>query len=354
MADQYHIDSNIVTTSDSIEPMAGLVVNTTMTDSQSVISNVTTGGVGAKGDKGEQGIPGATGATGATGPKGDKGADSTVPGPQGPQGPQGVQGTAGTNGTNGAKGDKGDTGAMGIQGVKGDTGDTGPQGIPGPQGEQGLKGEQGDTGLTGATGPEGPQGLQGIQGDKGDTGAQGIQGEKGDKGDTGDEGPQGPIGLTGPEGPQGPQGIQGETGPAGSGSDNLPVMARIFTPIKPSAQSGGFGYTFAGSIEFYNAGTYAIGDYAEFLVPLAAGNYDFNISYATFSSAGIIKLTVDGVDIGATIDAYSATTVRYLQTTRSSVAVAGGLTPIRIEVTGKNASSGNYRYIIQSILANKV
>lgn len=174
------------------------------------------------------------------------------------------------------------------------------------------------------------------------------------KGDTGDEGPQGPIGLTGPEGPQGPQGIQGETGPAGSGSDNLPVMARIFTPIKPSAQSGGFGYTFAGSIEFYNTGTYAIGNYAEFLVPLAAGNYDFDISYATFSSAGIIKLTVDGVDIGATIDAYSATTVRYLQTTRSSVAVAGGLTPIRIEVTGKNASSGNYRYIIQSILANKV
>ncbi len=137
-------------------------------------------------------------------------------------------------------------------------------------------------------------------------------------------------------------------------SDNLPVMARIFSPIKPSAQSGGFGHTFAGSIEFYNTGTYAIGDYAEFLVPLAAGNYDFDISYATFSSAGIIKLTVDGVDIGATIDAYSATTVRYLQTTRSSVAVAGGLTPIRIEVTGKNASSGNYRYIIQSILANKV
>ncbi len=132
------------------------------------------------------------------------------------------------------------------------------------------------------------------------------------------------------------------------------VMARIFSPIKPSAQSGGFGYTFAGSIEFYNAGTYAIGDYAEFLVPLAAGNYNFDISYATFSSAGIIKLTVDGVDIGATIDAYSATTVRYLQTTRSSVAVAGGLTPIRIEVTGKNASSSNYRYIIQSILANKV
>lgn len=55
MADQYHIDSNIVTTSDSIEPVAGLVVNTTMTDSQSVISNVTTGGVGAKGDKGDTG-----------------------------------------------------------------------------------------------------------------------------------------------------------------------------------------------------------------------------------------------------------------------------------------------------------
>ena len=283
--------------------------------------------------------------------------DNTKWGVLASKGDTGSAGTPGTNGIDGAKGDKGDkgdTGAMGIQGVKGDTGDTGPQGIPGPQGEQGLKGEQGDTGLTGATGPEGPQGLQGIQGDKGDTGAQGIQGEKGDKGDTGDEGPQGPIGLTGPEGPQGPQGIQGETGPAGSGSDNLPVMARIFTPIKPSAQSGGFGYTFAGNIEFYNAGTYAIGDYAEFLVPLAAGNYNFDISYATFSSGGIIKLTVDGVDIGATIDAYSATTVRYLQTTRSSVAVAGGLTPIRIEVTGKNASSGNYRYIIQSILANKV
>jgi hypothetical protein len=131
MADQYHIDSNIVTTSDSIEPMAGLVVNTTMTDSQSVISNVTTGGVGAKGDKGEQGIPGATGATGATGPKGDKGADSTVPGPQGPQGPQGVQGTAGTNGTNGAKGDKGDTGATGLKGDKGDTGLTGAAGTNG-------------------------------------------------------------------------------------------------------------------------------------------------------------------------------------------------------------------------------
>lgn len=97
MADQYHIDSNIVTTSDSIEPMAGLVVNTTMTDNQSVISNVTTGGVGAKGDKGEQGIPGATGATGAKGDKGDKG-DTGATGLKGDKGDTGLTGAAGTNG----------------------------------------------------------------------------------------------------------------------------------------------------------------------------------------------------------------------------------------------------------------
>lgn len=91
MADQYHIDSNIVTTSDSIEPVAGLVVNTTMTDSQSVISNVTTGGVGAKGDKGD---------TGATGLKGDKG-DTGLTGAAGTNG-QGVP-TGGTTGQQLAK-----------------------------------------------------------------------------------------------------------------------------------------------------------------------------------------------------------------------------------------------------------
>lgn len=91
MADQYHIDSNIVTTSDSIEPVAGLVVNSTMTDSQSVISNVTTGGVGAKGDKGD---------TGATGLKGDKG-DTGLTGAAGTNG-QGVP-TGGTTGQQLAK-----------------------------------------------------------------------------------------------------------------------------------------------------------------------------------------------------------------------------------------------------------
>lgn len=94
MADQYHIDSNIVTTSDSIEPVAGLVVNTTMTDSQSVISNVTTGGVGAKGDKGDKGD------TGATGLKGDKG-DTGLTGAAGTNG-QGVP-TGGTTGQQLAK-----------------------------------------------------------------------------------------------------------------------------------------------------------------------------------------------------------------------------------------------------------
>lgn len=94
MADQYHIDSNIVTTSDSIEPVAGLVVNSTMTDSQSVISNVTTGGVGAKGDKGDKGD------TGATGLKGDKG-DTGLTGAAGTNG-QGVP-TGGTTGQQLAK-----------------------------------------------------------------------------------------------------------------------------------------------------------------------------------------------------------------------------------------------------------
>jgi len=84
------------------------------------------------------------------------------------------------------------------------------------------------------------------------------------------------------------------------------------------------------------------GDYIEFTTPsLAAGTYQIQMSWKGNTSRAIIQPSVDGSNLGGTIDQYSATQV-YPTSTFGSIALGAGTHKIRLTVTGQNASSTSF------------
>lgn len=223
---------------------------------------------------------------------------------QGPAGPTGETGPVGPAGPQGEAGPKGDTGAVGPAGEVGPAGPQGEVGPTGAAGETGPAGEKGETGPAGAIGETGPAGPAGETGPKGETGDVGPQGPAGEKGDTGPAGPKGdtgavgPVGATGPMGPTGAQGPQGVQGPAGPGL--------AFTPVQ---QGGGIGQ----------------------------GSNKINIGYST---AGKLKVSVDGTDLGALVFEGQST--------------GGSATDVDVAALSKaiNARAGLYNVVDYGAVAN--
>jgi hypothetical protein len=105
------------------------------------------------------------------------------------------------------------------------------------------------------------------------------------------------------------------------------------TTQSDSAASGGV-------VVFVNAtGT---GQWAEFTTPTTvAGTYQVKFQYKKNTARGQHTLTVDGTQVGGTIDEYSSTS-GYTQVTLGNITLGAGTHKIRLTITGKNSSSSSY------------
>ncbi|HZP59124.1 MAG TPA: TIM-barrel domain-containing protein [Opitutaceae bacterium] len=87
----------------------------------------------------------------------------------------------------------------------------------------------------------------------------------------------------------------------------------------------------------------ATGQSIDYSIPsLTAGTYQLQMEWKGNTSRGILQLSVDGTNLGSTVDQYSATQV-YPTTNFGNVTFsATGTHTVRLTVTGKNGSSSNY------------
>ena len=85
------------------------------------------------------------------------------------------------------------------------------------------------------------------------------------------------------------------------------------------------------------------GQYIDYAIPsVAAGTYQVQMEWKGLGSRGILQLSVDGTNLGSTLDQYSSSAI-YPTTTFGNVTFAStGTHTIRLKVTGKNASSSGY------------
>ncbi|HZP61325.1 MAG TPA: chitobiase/beta-hexosaminidase C-terminal domain-containing protein [Opitutaceae bacterium] len=86
------------------------------------------------------------------------------------------------------------------------------------------------------------------------------------------------------------------------------------------------------------------GDHIDFTVPnVPAGTYQLKMEWKGNASRGILQLSVDGTNLGPTLDQYSAAQT-YPTTTFGNVTFsAAGNHTIRLTVTGKNSKSSSYQ-----------
>jgi alpha-galactosidase len=87
----------------------------------------------------------------------------------------------------------------------------------------------------------------------------------------------------------------------------------------------------------------ATGQYINYSLPsVAAGTYQVQMEYKGNNTRGTLQLSVDGTNLGSTLDQYSAAQT-YPTTTFGNVTFGStGTHTIRLTVTGKNASSTGY------------
>jgi hypothetical protein len=84
------------------------------------------------------------------------------------------------------------------------------------------------------------------------------------------------------------------------------------------------------------------GDWVQFTLPsVPAGTYSFKYDYKKNNNRGIVQVSVDGANIGGTIDEYASPSV-YTASTLGNVTLAAGNHTVRITVTSKNASSSSF------------
>jgi hypothetical protein len=94
------------------------------------------------------------------------------------------------------------------------------------------------------------------------------------------------------------------------------------------------------------AGNYAqmtaLNDEAVFKLLFGPGTWKFNLWRTTFSSYGILTVSIDGTTV-ATLDNYSGASINpgFVATTGITIS-APGVYDVKLKTTGKNASSSNY------------
>jgi hypothetical protein len=95
-----------------------------------------------------------------------------------------------------------------------------------------------------------------------------------------------------------------------------------------------------GVVAFVNAT--ASGQWAQFTTPsIVAGTYQVKFAYKHNTARGQHTVTIDGTQVGGTVDEYSSTS-GYTTVTLGNVTLAAGTHAIRLTITGKNGSSSAY------------
>ena len=86
-----------------------------------------------------------------------------------------------------------------------------------------------------------------------------------------------------------------------------------------------------------------VGDSVTFTVNVAtAGTYDVKLSYKKYNTRGISQLAINGTNVGATFDQYSATEGYATHDYGNFTFPTAGNYSFKFTVTGKNASSSGY------------
>ncbi len=84
------------------------------------------------------------------------------------------------------------------------------------------------------------------------------------------------------------------------------------------------------------------GDYVQFTTPiLNAGSYSVTLRYKAHTSRGILQASVDGANLGGTLDQYSSSP-GFTTRTFGTVTLSAGTHTLRLTCTGRNSSSGAY------------
>ena len=88
----------------------------------------------------------------------------------------------------------------------------------------------------------------------------------------------------------------------------------------------------------------SVGDYINYTLPsIPAGTYQLKMEWKGNNSRGILQLSVDGANLGATLDQY-ASGQTYPTTTFGNVTFgSAGTHTVRLTVTGKNSASSSYQ-----------
>jgi hypothetical protein len=93
-------------------------------------------------------------------------------------------------------------------------------------------------------------------------------------------------------------------------------------------------------IELAATGT---GSYIDFAIPsVAAGTYQLQMEWKGNTSRGTLQLSVDGANLGGTLDQYSANQSYPTTPFGNVIFASAGTHTVRLTVTGKNNSSSNY------------
>jgi hypothetical protein len=86
-----------------------------------------------------------------------------------------------------------------------------------------------------------------------------------------------------------------------------------------------------------------VGDNVTFTVNVAtAGTYDLRVSYKKYNTRGIWQLTINGANVGATVDEYLASDAYAVSDLGNFTFASAGNYAFKFTVTGKDAASSSY------------
>jgi len=94
----------------------------------------------------------------------------------------------------------------------------------------------------------------------------------------------------------------------------------------------------------------------EIKIPLSAGDYNITIGYVKTSLSGRMAIKLDGTLFASTrLDFYNATTLlaQYVDVALKT-GVTAGVHTLRLEMDGKNASSGGFAWLVSFISIRQV
>lgn len=121
----------------------------------------------------------------------------------------------------------------------------------------------------------------------------------------------------------------------GYGTYSLPIMSAA------TASAGTWALSTTGSFTSIVNSSLAQNDYREWgYIPLG-GTYTISLAMVTGGSSGIVQMSIDGVNVGAPQDGYSAS-VSSTWVNITGIVITPGLHTVRVTSATKNASSTGY------------